>query len=250
MDMRCPLAVGLTGPKEIPCETIVDQGGVFTLAAYLANVLACPEEDPLLENLTGVYASIRLGPVAVAPDEDPIKTVGELPVNASALVSWRLVAPSTPGSYTIKVEVGCAERPSKVVEYWITVPDCNLNQCDLTGQWTTVQIQRTRNGHPKAIYGRFLAINNCDQNFRNLTLTIYLTDDVGALIAGRRPPLIAIRQCVGSLPAHSSRLVHGKVNLPRGTVLTGRYLIGFIDSTNKVAEANESNNWVEYGPLP
>jgi hypothetical protein len=250
MDMRCPVAVGLTGPKEIPCENMTPQGGEFTLVAYLANVLGCPEEEPIFENLTEVYAQILPGPVTIAPFEDDTKMVDELAVGASALLSWQLIAPPTPGTYTIEIEVGCAERPPKIVQYTITVPDCGLMLCDLTGQWTNVQIHRARNGAPKAIYGRFLAINNCDQSFRNLTLTIYLTDDVVAFRAGLRPPIVAIRQRVGSLAAHSSRLVHGKVNLPRGTVLTGRYLIGFIDSDNKVSEGNESNNWVEYGPLP
>jgi hypothetical protein len=40
-----------------------------------------------------------------------------------------------------------------------------------------------------------------------------------------------------------------KIKLPKGFKLSGRYLIGVVDSNNAVAEKNEANTVVVYGPL-
>ena len=55
---------------------------------------------------------------------------------------------------------------------------------------------------------------------------------------------------VGALKPGKAKTVSLSYNLPTGTSASGQYALGVIDATNIVAEIDETNNLIVFGPLP
>ncbi len=55
---------------------------------------------------------------------------------------------------------------------------------------------------------------------------------------------------IGTLRAGRARSVNLNVRLPRGRTVTGQFVIAVVDATNRVAEINEWNNVIPFGPIP
>jgi subtilase family serine protease len=117
---------------------------------------------------------------------------------------------------------------------------------DLTGQWTAVTetCTDTTKGSKCAIKGTFFVQNIGEGDAESAFVKYYLSEDnvfdggdtflssasVGKIIAGTVIPKTFNR----SFAAGAS---------------SGKYIIAVVDADNTVAESNENNNNIAYGPL-
>jgi hypothetical protein len=65
------------------------------------------------------------------------------------------------------------------------------------------------------------------------------------------PPLSfgSMEMKTGKLKPGKSKIKQMRYNLPRGLDSSGKYIIAVIDADNAIAEVNEGNNAIVYGPL-
>lgn len=116
---------------------------------------------------------------------------------------------------------------------------------DLTGAWATQMRLRTKAARSSTkISAVFLAKNIGDRDAGQSRLKYYLSSDA-TLDSGDTQ---LKQEDLGTIKAGETkrRQFSANVNSP----VTGKFLIAFVDANQNVAETNENNNTVIYGPLP
>ena len=119
---------------------------------------------------------------------------------------------------------------------------------DLTGQWTslTQTCRNTRTGLKCKISGRLNIQNVGTLNAPSSLVRFYLSPD-GVYNEGTD----ALKQvATGAIKAAKSKTKTFNYTFPAGDTASGNYVIAVIDSDNTVAEANEDNNAIVFGPVP
>jgi len=117
----------------------------------------------------------------------------------------------------------------------------------LTGSWRGVEqtCHETGGGQQCRLKGTFVVVNPGTQTAAPTRLRFYLsadrTLDAGDMLLGE--------VSVGTLKPSESKPRQLNVQLPSGVSASGRFVIAFADADNVVAETNEENNIVVFGPI-
>jgi hypothetical protein len=123
-----------------------------------------------------------------------------------------------------------------------------LSGSDLTGDWKSlVQTCKPSAKGPKCVIKGKISIRNIgQQEARASVVKFYLSENSTVESTDK----LFKKVSTGKIKAGKSRDTSISYSLPAGTSATGKYVIAEIDATNAVAEADESNNNVDFGPLP
>ena len=120
---------------------------------------------------------------------------------------------------------------------------------DLTGAWTTSLAQAcrtTRQGRKCNVKGTFAVSNIGNRDAASTYVYFYLSDNGN--FDQTDTPLKSFS--TGKLKVGKSKSVKLNYNLTIGISASGKYVIAVMDPENLVAETNENNNIVVYGPIP
>ena len=120
---------------------------------------------------------------------------------------------------------------------------------DLTGTWKTSPAQTCKTsakGVKCVIKGKISVLNNGQQEAKTSTVKIYLSDDSVVDSADK----LFKKFATGKIKAGKSKNTSISYSLPVGTTATGKYVIAQIDANNVIVEADETNNNIDFGPLP
>jgi hypothetical protein len=123
-----------------------------------------------------------------------------------------------------------------------------LSAADLTGEWKSlVQACKPSAKGPKCVIkGKISIMNNGQQESRASVVKFYLSDN--GVIEGTDK--LFKKVSTGKIKAGKSRDTSISYSLLTGTSASGKYVIAQIDANNSVVEADESNNNIDFGPLP
>ncbi|MCX7625291.1 MAG: hypothetical protein N2Z21_03660 [Candidatus Sumerlaeaceae bacterium] len=244
VDMTPPVAVGITAGTQVECINGSLVPNPFPVVTYLAHVVPSVEEP-----LTNVFVRLTVPPGVVYASSPAVYALSGLNLNIGEtyMHTFNVEVLGIPGNYTYTIEVGADNYPTKTIEKQLVVqPGCeSVTGCDLRGQWLQVVPRYRRPGVVSQFLCKLQVFNDCDTGFRNILGTLYLANgpSLDQVIA-------PIRWKSGPMAAHSTRIISMKLNVPRNMPTTGKYIIAFIDADNKVAESDEANNIIVYGPLP
>lgn len=122
------------------------------------------------------------------------------------------------------------------------------NGADLTGSWT-VSPQQTCKGtgasEKCSIKGTFSVSNIGNQVASTTYVYFYLSDDTAYEEGERQLKSVS----TGTIKAGKSKAIRLSYNFPKGQNDTNKYLIVVIDPDNLVAEIDETNNTIVFGPI-
>ena len=128
VDTPPPVATALTAPSVLDCINHLFSPNPFTVSLYLSNTLSGSSGT-----VTGLSATLNLPAGLALAAGSATQTVGDLPLQAAALVSWQVSASGTvtgPLSYTI--QVASTNAGSKTVPGQVTVPPGCQSTCPAT----------------------------------------------------------------------------------------------------------------------
>ena len=121
-----------------------------------------------------------------------------------------------------------------------------VSAADLTGTWAsmTYNCQDTSKGAKCKIKGQLRIENAGDQDAPSSLVRFYLSDD-GNYDEGDR----FLKQVAsGKISRGKSKAKTLSYSFGYGETLDCRYILAVIDADNAVAETNETNNTISYGP--
>jgi hypothetical protein len=156
---------------------------------------------------------------------------------------------SSADNYLVRAQARCANHPS-VESGWsdpFTVTISNVGP-DLTGSWTTPITQTcrsTRKGQKCTIKGTF-AINNIGNRDASSTYVEFFLSDNDTYEEGDSSKK---RSSTGKIKAGRSKAIKLSYSFPLGENATDKYIIAVIDEDKSVAEIDETNNSVFFGPI-
>ena len=158
---------------------------------------------------------------------------------------------SSAGACSVKAQARCSVDTS-VESAWSGTLYVSVSQNDLpdlTGQWNSLAqtCRDTRNGKKCRISGRLSIKNIGNKNAPSSFVRFYLSDDaqyIGGL------DIFLKQVATGAVKAGKNMIKTLSYSFPLGETASGKYIIAVIDAGNTVAESNESNNYVVYGPIP
>jgi uncharacterized repeat protein (TIGR01451 family) len=144
-----------------------------------------------------------------------------------------------------------------------TSPFCNLtvdgdlaveasfaSATGLAGDWVdltqTCQVKGKKKQPRCRVAGTLKVINSGPVRAGKFITRFFFSDDP-TLNAGY---LVLKNKKVSALDAGSERLLQVNLRLPSGVNGTGKYVVAYVDADAQVAEGNETNNRVIFGPLP
>ena len=96
------------------------------------------------------------------------------------------------------------------------------------------------------IKGKISILNNGRQEAKTSSVKFYLSDDSVVDSSDKLFKKVA----TGKIKSGKSKNTSISYSLPVGTSATGKYVIAQIDANNAVVEADETNNNIDFGPLP
>ncbi len=119
---------------------------------------------------------------------------------------------------------------------------------DLTGSWRnlTVRCVETRKGKRCKMSGKLNVNNNGKQDALNSTIKLFLSENDS--YENEDFPLKEIS--TGKIKKYKSKDIVIQYNFNYGISLSEKYIIAVLDFKNAVAESDESNNTIIFGPLP
>ncbi len=116
---------------------------------------------------------------------------------------------------------------------------------DLTGEWVSLVASCRRN--KCRLTGSFNLQNNGEADAASsVYVAFYLSSDQ----TYSEEDTFLKQASVRKLKAGTGKAIRLSVSLPAGVTVNGQYVIAAIDMENGIAESNEDNNQVAYGPLP
>jgi len=126
----------------------------------------------------------------------------------------------------VLIGVGVATPPSDFAGHWVDLKQTCKTKCTLKGHFTVQNASAI--SVPASVLG------------------LYLSND--ALLDSSDTPLKQYR--VRSLAAGRSVNRGVKVVLPAGTNASGKYVIALVDADDAVPDADDTDNFATFGPLP
>jgi subtilase family serine protease len=178
-------------------------------------------------------------------------TISSLPGNKYFPVTDYSIGPLSAGSHMIKIVLDSSGAIVETNEgdnaYTKTIMVSPAGS-DLTGSWTVPMAQTCKSstaGTKCTMKGTFTLNNQGNSNSTSTFVNFYLsTDDT----SGEGDYLLKAVS-TGNLKAGASKAIKLSINLPTGETASGKYVIAAIDSNNTLAELEESNNIIVYGPI-
>jgi hypothetical protein len=152
-------------------------------------------------------------------------------------------------NYLVRAQARCANHPS-VESGWsdsFTVTISNVGP-DLTGQWivpVTQTCKNTSRGQKCTIKGTFTANNIGNRDASSAYVHFYLSDDDTYDEGDTQLK----QSSTGKIKGGRGKSIKFSYSFPLGQIVTGKYIIAVIDKDNSVAEINETNNIITYGPI-
>jgi subtilase family serine protease len=149
----------------------------------------------------------------------------------------------------VRAQARCANHPS-VESGWsdsFTVTISNVGP-DLTGQWivpVTQTCKNTSRGQKCTIKGTFTANNIGNRDASSAYVHFYLSDDDTYDEGDTQLK----QSSTGKIKGGRGKSIKFSYSFPLGQIVTGKYIIAVIDKDNSVAEINETNNIITYGPI-
>ncbi|MEW6584249.1 MAG: M4 family metallopeptidase [Nitrospirota bacterium] len=125
---------------------------------------------------------------------------------------------------------------------------CTPNGIDFTGEWTTLtqNCKNTASGMKCKIKGGMNIRNMGNQNAPSARVFLFLSDN-----NVYEPGDFYLKEfATGKIKKDKSKSKPVSYGLPLGSTASGKYVIAVIDGDNAVAEADENNNYIVYGPMP
>ena len=119
---------------------------------------------------------------------------------------------------------------------------------DLTGTWTTLN-QTCRNSGTSfkcKIKGKLSVQNAGQQEAKSSFVGYYLSDNSDF----ESSDTFLKKAATGKIKAGKSKNKSISYSFPKGSSASGKYIIAVIDAGNTVAEPDEANNTISFGPLP
>ncbi|MFA6056194.1 MAG: CARDB domain-containing protein [Thermodesulfovibrionales bacterium] len=119
---------------------------------------------------------------------------------------------------------------------------------DLTGTWTSL-VQTCRNSGKSfkcKIKGKLSVWNTGQQEAKSSFVSYYLSDNS----AFESSDTFLKQTSTGKIKAGKSKNTSISYSFKPGDSATGKYIIAVIDAGNTVAEPDETNNNISFGPLP
>jgi hypothetical protein len=179
-------------------------------------------------------------------DWDDGTNSGWLPVGiTSASKTW------TSGKIlNIKSKARCATDTS-IESNWsnaLAVTISNVGP-DLTGQWTIPLQQTCKNtsrGQKCTIKGTFTINNIGNKDASSTYVEIFLSDDD----TYQEGDSSLKRSSTGKIKAGRSKAIKLSKTFPIGQTASGKYIIAVIDGGGSLAEIDETNNIIVFGPIP
>ena len=153
-------------------------------------------------------------------------------------VAWEGAADCGDGAITVSEDIGCTARFREIVADELP---------DLTGDWHRLESFCIPWGRQQLclVFGRFDLRNNSAFDAGASTMRFLLSADMSAddtdLVIGARR--------LGPMPAGGPRRIGVAMLLPLGVRPQGLYVVAVVDADNAVAESDESNNVIAFGPL-
>jgi Neprosin/CARDB len=119
---------------------------------------------------------------------------------------------------------------------------------DLTGSWAylTQSCKSSRQGQKCSVKGSFGVSNIGNKDAPSTSVTFYLSDNGNF----DQTDTLLKSFSTGKLKVGKGKNINLSYNLPTRILGSGKYVIAVIDPDNLVAETNESNNIVAFGPIP
>ncbi len=119
---------------------------------------------------------------------------------------------------------------------------------NLTGSWSylTQIIKNSKKGVRCTLKGRLNIQNTGNKNSSSAHVKFYLSDDD----VYDEADTFAKKMSVGNIGASKNKNVSLNYNSPYNVITSGKYVIVVFDADNKIAETNEHDNILIYGPLP
>jgi tripartite motif-containing protein 71 len=165
--------------------------------------------------------------------------------STSASKSW-----SALGIYSVRAKARCTIDTS-IESDWsdsLTVTISNPSP-DLTGSWTTplAQTCRTTGKNQRCSLRGTFTVNNIGNNDASSTsVKFYLSNNATRVDGDAQLKSVS----TGKLKPGKSKVINVNLNLAINQTATGKYIILVIDRDNLVAEIDENNNTITYGPIP
>jgi len=118
---------------------------------------------------------------------------------------------------------------------------------DLTGEWDslTQTCKSTRAGQKCTIKGTFTVSNIGNRDASSTYVEFYLSDNN----IYEEGDVLLKRSSTGKIKGGRGKSIKFSYSFPLGQIVTGKYIIAVIDKDNSVAEINETNNIITYGPI-
>ena len=119
---------------------------------------------------------------------------------------------------------------------------------DLTGEWVFLDqtCSEKKKGMKCKVKGTLAIRNTGNENARSSYARFYLSDDAAYDAEDR----FLRKTATGTVKAGKGKSRQLSGSFPFGISTIGKYIIAVIDAGNTVAETNETNNTIIYGPLP
>ena len=162
----------------------------------------------------------------------------------SASKTW-----ASSGSFAVKAKARCALDTS-IESNWsdpLTVA-ISKDGPDLTGSWTA-EVQQSCRGAGAAqrcsIKGTFTVNNIGNEDASATSVNFYLSDHATHETGNTQLKSVS----TGKIKAGKSKAIRFSYNFPKGQIGTNKYLIVVIDPDNVVAEIDETNNIIVFGPI-
>lgn len=118
---------------------------------------------------------------------------------------------------------------------------------DLTGTWVTLTQKCNASGRKCKLKGSFEVRNEGELQAGRSTLAFYLSDDA---TLDADDTLLRQDTVSGIAPDGTVRVSIQKLKLAAGVSASGKFVIAVLDDSDQVAESDEADNTIVFGPLP
>jgi hypothetical protein len=156
-----------------------------------------------------------------------------------------------PGTYKVRARARCTVDTG-MVSPWSDTLSVTMNLAsgpDLSGSWSiplTQACRKTGKNQRCTLKGTFTVKNIGNKDASSTYVKFYLSGNSTYEDEDSQLKQIA----TGKLKPGKSKVINFNLNLATNQTATGKYVITVIDKDNLVAEIDENNNQIIYGPIP
>jgi hypothetical protein len=196
------------------------------------------------------FSNLILG--TLSTPADPFSRVGGTCSNGQVLLPDQACSvvvgfePAAAGVFESSYDLTSNDANESVVT--VTVKG-RSGSSDLTGEWVSLvsqSCQSTTSGTVCKLSGSLRVRNVGFKNILSASVQYFLSDD-GTYDAG---DIFLKKFATGELLFGKSKRFSFGYKLPVGETAAGKYVIAVMDLNNKIAELDETNNAIVFGPIP